>query len=39
MIQRYARRLICRKKFLILKAQALEVQKEIRGYLARVNHL
>ena len=36
--QKYARRLICRKRFLLLKAQALEVQKALRGYLARANH-
>ena len=36
--QKYARRLLCRKRFLILKAQALEVQKALRGYLARANH-
>ena len=36
--QKYARRLICRKRFLILKAEALEVQKAFRGYLARANH-
>ena len=36
--QKYARRLICRKRFLLLKTQALEVQKALRGYLARANH-
>ena len=36
--QKYARRLICRKRFLLLKSQALEVQKALRGYLARANH-
>ena len=36
--QKYARRLICRKRFLLLKNQALEVQKALRGYLSRANH-
>ena len=36
--QKYARRLICRKRFLLLKTQALEVQKALRGYLVRANH-
>ena len=36
--QKYARRLICRKRFLLLKSQTLEVQKALRGYLARANH-
>ena len=36
--QKYARRLICRKRFLLLKTQALEAQKALRGYLARANH-
>ena len=36
--QKYARRLICRKRFLLLKSQTLEVQKALRGYLARASH-
>lgn len=36
--QKYARRLICRKRFKLLKIQALEVQKAFRGYMARANH-
>lgn len=38
MVQKWGRRLICRKRFLLLKSQALEVQKALRGYLARANH-
>ena len=38
-LQKYAYRLIYRKRFLILKSQVLEVQKAIRGYLTRSNHL
>lgn len=36
--QKYSRRLICRKRFLLLKNQSLEIQKSFRGYLARANH-
>ena len=36
--QKYIRRFLCRKRFLLLKSQSLEVQKAFRGYLARDNH-
>ncbi|MCQ2817537.1 MAG: hypothetical protein MJ252_09765 [archaeon] len=37
-IQKNVRALLCRKRFLLLKKEALEVQKAFRGYLARATH-
>lgn len=37
-IQKNVRTLLCRKRFLLLKREALEVQKAFRGYLARASH-
>ena len=36
-IQKYIRRLLCRKRFLILKSQTLQVQKSLKGYFVVIN--
>ena len=37
-IQKYIRRLLCRKRFLILKSQTLQVQKNLKGYFSKSNN-
>ena len=37
-IQKNVRKLLCRKRFILLQREALEVQKAFRGYLARASH-
>ena len=36
-IQKNIRRLLCRKRFLILKSQTLQVQKSLKGYFSKSN--
>jgi len=37
-IQKNVRKLLCRKRFILLKEIALEIQKNLKGYLARESH-
>ncbi len=37
-IQKNVRKLLCRKRFILLKEVALEIQKNLKGYLARESH-
>jgi hypothetical protein len=37
-IQKKVRKLLCRKRFILLKEVALEIQKNLKGYLARESH-
>ena len=37
-IQKYIRRFLCRKRLLILKSQALQVQKSLKGYFSKSNN-
>lgn len=38
-IQKNVRKLLCRKRFLLMKEVALEIQRNFYGYMARANHI